>query len=63
METTPSGEWYYCLEHRRVERGPGCRDEVRLGPYPTERAAALALETVERRNLEWDRDPAWTEDE
>lgn len=63
MDTTLPDEWFYCLEHRRVERGPGCRDEVRLGPYPTEGEAAVALDTVERRNQEWDTDPAWTEDE
>ncbi len=46
--------WWYCLKHNRVEQGPGCPDKDRLGPYRTEQEAARALETVRRRNEEWD---------
>jgi hypothetical protein len=31
-----------------------CPGKDRLGPYPTAEAAARALETVQRRNEEWD---------
>lgn len=55
-------EWYYCVEHQRVEEKLGCRITTRLGPYPTREAAERALEKVERRNEEWDEDPAWEED-
>lgn len=56
-------QWYFCLDHRRVEPEVGCRDEVRLGPYPTRQAAAAALDKVEQRNLDWENDPAWSEDD
>jgi hypothetical protein len=55
--------WYYCLDHRRVEAEEGCRAEVRLGPYPTREEAARALKKVEQRNVEWDNDPAWSDDD
>ena len=56
-------QWYYCLDHKRVEPLNGCRAEVRLGPYDTREEAARALEKVEQRNLEWDNDPAWKDDD
>jgi hypothetical protein len=55
-------EWFYCLDHRTVEPVDGCRAAVRIGPFPTREEAAMALETVERRNREWDNDPEWSED-
>lgn len=57
-----SSGWYYCLDHKTVEPAEGCRAEVRLGPYPTREEAAQALETVDRRNEEWDKDPAWNDE-
>jgi hypothetical protein len=36
---------------------------VRLGPYPTREEAARALKKVEQRNVEWDNDPAWSDDD
>lgn len=54
--------WFYCLDHRTVEPADGCRAAVRIGPFATRDEAAKALETVERRNLEWDNDPEWSED-
>ena len=54
--------WFYCLDHRTVEPFEGCRAAIRIGPYATREAAAKALETVERRNREWDNDPEWSED-
>lgn len=61
--TTGEAQWYFCLDHRRVEPELGCRAEVRLGPYPSREEAAAALDKVERRNLEWENDPAWSEDD
>lgn len=51
--------WYFCLEHHKVEGVDGCSAADRLGPYPTEEAAARALDTVAERNAEWDSDPGW----
>jgi cell division septation protein DedD len=51
------------LDHKTVEGEEGCRAEVRLGPYPTRDEAEQALETVEKRNEEWDTDPAWNEEQ
>ena len=55
--------WFYCLDHTTVEGEDGCRADVRLGPYPTREEAERALETVEKRNEEWDTDPAWNEEQ
>jgi hypothetical protein len=47
--------WWFCLKHNTVESDDGvCPGKDRLGPYPTREAAAHALETVRRRNEEWD---------
>ena len=46
--------WWFCLKHMTVEPEAGCPGKDRLGPYPTREAAANALETVRRRNEEWD---------
>ncbi|WBB59761.1 hypothetical protein O7599_30095 [Streptomyces sp. WMMC500] len=56
------GEWYYCLEHGRVEEGPQCRALNRLGPYATPEEAGRAIETAEARNEEWDEDARWNDD-
>ncbi|MHA4813249.1 hypothetical protein ACXZ65_02720 [Streptomyces aculeolatus] len=56
------GEWYYCLEHKRVEEGPQCKALNRLGPYATPEEAARAIETAEARNEEWDEDARWNDD-
>ena len=55
-------QWFYCLDHRTVEPFDGCRAAVRIGPFATHEEAAEALETVARRNEEWDNDPGWSED-
>jgi hypothetical protein len=46
--------WWFCLKHRTVEQDAGCPGRLRLGPYPTREDAERALETVRRRNEEWD---------
>jgi hypothetical protein len=47
-------DWYYCLRHHTVELGQVCPAKDRLGPYATREEAEHALETVRRRNEEWD---------
>jgi hypothetical protein len=47
-------QWYYCLRHHTVEQGQVCPARDRLGPYATREEAEHALETVRRRNQEWD---------
>jgi hypothetical protein len=46
--------WWFCLRHRTVEPDDGCPGKDRLGPYQTAEEAAHALETVQKRNEEWD---------
>jgi hypothetical protein len=46
--------WWFCLKHMAVEPEAGCPGKDRLGPFPTEQAAAGALDTVKQRNAEWD---------
>lgn len=44
-------EFYWCVEHDRVESGDGrCPGRNLLGPYPDGASAARALDTVQRRN-------------
>jgi len=49
-------EWYWCLKHHAVEPYEGCRAEERLGPYATRDEAEGALDLVQRRNQDWDRE-------
>jgi hypothetical protein len=48
------GDWYYCFEHRRVERRDECRLMDRMGPYPTPEAAAHWQDRVAERNQQWE---------
>ena len=57
------GQWYYCLDHHTVEPYEACKSESRLGPYPTPADAAQALEKVAGRNVEWDNDPRFKDDD
>ncbi len=55
MEAELGKRWWFCLKHHTVEDDDGpCPGKDRLGPYPTREDAARALETVQRRNEEWD---------
>jgi hypothetical protein len=47
-------QWWFCLRHMTVEFDGGCPGKDRLGPYPTQDAAAHALETARKRNEDWD---------
>ena len=52
--------WWWCLRHGRVEKGPGCPNKERLGPYATEGEAASVLQRTAERTAEEDaRDAAW----
>jgi hypothetical protein len=60
---TMPNEWYFCLTHHAVETKDGCRVVERLGPYGTRKEAERALDTVTRRNVAWDNDPDWADDD
>ncbi|MFE9424857.1 hypothetical protein ACFYNO_18000 [Kitasatospora sp. NPDC006697] len=53
-ETGLPQQWYYCLEHHRVERGRHCPARERLGPFDSPEQASRALETAQRNNEQWD---------
>lgn len=55
------GEWYYCIQHQKVEEGPECPAKDRLGPYTSPAEAAHAMEIARERNLEWETDPRWSD--
>ena len=55
-------DFWYCLNHHRVESKDLCSYADRLGPHKTEAEAARALEKVKERNEEWDNDPRWNDD-
>jgi hypothetical protein len=47
-------QWWWCLRHATVEKGPGCPNKERLGPYATEQQAATVLERTTQRTAEED---------
>ncbi|AJE85995.1 hypothetical protein SLNWT_5619 [Streptomyces albus] len=57
--TGKPGDWYYCLQHGKVEEGPECPAQDRMGPYPSPEAAQHAMDISAERNAEWDNDPRW----
>jgi hypothetical protein len=44
--------WWWCLEHRKVEKDFGCGSSTRVGPYDTEQEAANAPERTRARAAE-----------
>jgi len=47
--------WWYSLKTHSVEDDDGpTPGKDRLGPFATKQEAARALETVQKRNEEWD---------
>jgi hypothetical protein len=44
--------YWWCLEHKRVERDGGCGSTSRIGPYESEQQAASAPERVRARAAE-----------
>jgi hypothetical protein len=61
--TGKPGEWFYCLEHKKVEEGPDCPGKDRFGPYATRAEAEHAMQTAADRNLQWETDPRWHDKE
>jgi hypothetical protein len=58
--TVEPPQYFYCLDHARVEELDGCRPEVRLGPYPTRERAANAIALAHERTDKWDQaDEEW----
>ncbi|MGH8886265.1 MAG: hypothetical protein ACRDYX_14025 [Egibacteraceae bacterium] len=58
--TEHSGEWYWCLDHRRAEQGKVCPEKVRMGPYRSAEEAANWREKAKERNERWqDEDARW----
>jgi hypothetical protein len=54
-----NGEYYWCLNHERVEAGDNmCAARDRIGPFPTAAEAERALETVRERNEAWEAENA-----
>jgi len=55
MDSEQGKRWWYSLKYGTVEDDDGpTPGKDRLGPFATREEAARALETVERRNEEWD---------
>jgi hypothetical protein len=54
MSMDDGKHWWYCVRHQTVEPDQGCPAKDRLGPYATKEEAERALDTVHRRNEEWD---------
>jgi hypothetical protein len=42
-------DFWWCLSHARVEEGPGCPNNERLGPYDSHEQAASAIERARAR--------------
>lgn len=55
-------QWYFCLSDHTVRRGKESRGLDRMGPYPSEAAAAQALEIARARSKAADdADAKWDE--
>lgn len=57
------GQWYYCLDHHKVEPYEACRSATRLGPYASRTEAEEALVKVAERNEDWETDPRYHDPE
>lgn len=57
-----SEQWWFCLRHQAVEKGSGCPNADRMGPYNTSQEAATALSRAAERNEQWDKDPNWNDE-
>jgi hypothetical protein len=61
--SAPSDKFWFCIEHHRVETSEQIHGSNKLGPYPTEDAAAHALETAAERTKAYEaEDAAWNGD-
>ncbi len=59
--STPAQYWW-CLDHQRVEPDEGCANSVRLGPFSEYAEAERALELAQKRTEAWDNDETWSDD-
>jgi len=55
-------EWYWCLNHARVEPTDGCPNKDRMGPYATYDEAATAIDRARERTEEMERADAADDD-
>lgn len=44
--------WFWCLDHKCVEKDFGCGSTSRIGPYATQAEAEAALERTRKREGE-----------
>jgi hypothetical protein len=59
-----SDEYWYCMDHRRVEKFEDTDSKNRIGPFPTAEAASRALQTIAEREKAYDsEDSAWEGDD
>ncbi|MFG2824982.1 hypothetical protein ACGFX4_36830 [Kitasatospora sp. NPDC048365] len=49
-ETGAPQEWFFCLDHHRVERDYQCPVTSLLGPFPSAEVAGHALQRAEHNN-------------
>ena len=57
MTDAQAAQWYWCLEHQRVEGADqACPPSRRMGPYATRDDAARWRRRVEARNKKWDQE-------
>jgi hypothetical protein len=55
VSVSQAGQWYWCLDHNRVEEASeACRPDRCMGPYETREEARNWREKVEARNEAWD---------
>jgi hypothetical protein len=65
VSVLPEKQWYWCMDHKRVEDGDSpCPPDRRMGPYRSEEEAAHWREKVASRNETWDEeDRRWEGDD
>ena len=57
MSAAQSGQWYWCLDHKRVEPADtACPPGRLMGPYKTQDEAAHWRQKVEARIQAWDQE-------
>jgi hypothetical protein len=55
MRMSEQQRWWFCVRHNTVEDDNGnCPGKDRLGPYASREEAEHAMDTVHKRNEEWD---------
>ena len=49
-------QWWFCLIHKVVEENLGCPNASRLGPYESRELAETAIERINKRQEDLDRE-------